>query len=352
MEEVKHYEKKIFDLRQLLEISRALNSTLDYQYLIQAVLDMCLAQAQTLTAGLFLTPEMDAEVLLPVNSSKGIDLPQEMMSNYSIPITAPFIAHIERGKHTLTITDLEKLCSDDDGYTKMFQRLGAELLVGMITRGKILGLIFLGDKLTKEAYSSEERDFLTDLASLSGIAVSNARLYERATTDQMTSLKNHAYFQSALREEREKANKRKTELAIFFADVDKFKDFNDTYGHQAGDLVLQSVAKSLEKSIRKGDLAARYGGEEFCAILPGTNKESALRIAERFRKAVEEMEVKHKNKKLHITTSVGVATFEPTTDHRHNSFFIERADKALYACKKNGRNQVQSYHPKMDSADN
>ena len=257
MENLRTYEKKVFDLRQLLEISRALNSTLDYYYLIQAVLDMCLAQAQTLKAGLFLTPNMDSETLLPVSISKDFELPPSKSKFYQIDTNAEFINFLKNEKeHTLSMQKMLELFPQDS-HIKIFQRLGVELVIGMVTRGAVLGIIFLGEKITGESYSPDECSFLSDLASLSGIAVTNARLYDRATIDQMTGLKNHAYFQSALRQECDKARKRHSNLAILFTDVDHFKSFNDTHGHQAGDNVLKSVAKVLKDCTRKNDLAAR-----------------------------------------------------------------------------------------------
>ena len=275
MDNLRTYEKKVFDLKQLLEISRALNSTLDYYYLIQAVLDMCLAQAQTLKAGLFLTPDMDSELLLPVSISKDFELPPQKSKFYQIDSNAEFINFLANEKeHSLSMQKMLELFPGDP-HIKIFQRLGVELIIAMLTRGKILGIIFLGEKITGESYSSEECSFLADLASLSGIAVTNARLYDRATADQMTGLKNHAYFQSVLRQECDKARKRQSSLAILFTDVDHFKNFNDTYGHQAGDNVLKAVAKVLQKCTRKNDMAARYGGEEFCVVMPGTNREGS-----------------------------------------------------------------------------
>ena len=347
MENLRTYEKKVFDLKQLLEISRALNSTLDYYYLIQAVLDMCLAQAQTLKAGLFLTPDMDAEELLPASISKDFELPPQKSKFYQIDLNAEFIRYLKDEKeHAI---DMEKMLKifPKDPHLKIFQRLGVELIITMLSRGQILGLIFLGEKITGESYTEEECSFLSDLASLSSVAVTNARLYERATVDQMTGLKNHAYFQSVLRRECEKAKKRASSLSILFTDVDHFKGFNDTHGHQAGDEVLKSVAKVLRKCTRKNDLAARYGGEEFCIIMPGTEQKGALHIAERVRSSVEAMELSYKKSKLKITTSVGIALFDPKKDGKGTSALIERADKALYACKKNGRNQVQLYKASM-----
>ena len=352
-EEIQQYEKKIYDQRQLIEISRALNSTLDYEYLIQAVLDICLAHVQTLEAALFLTPDMDADVMTLVPGAKGFDL-NEDPETYTILVDSPLIRFFEANPtKSLTLVELEDKVPEARTTTiEMLRVLGVELIVPLRAKGKVNGLIVLGEKAVGGNYEDGERSFLVDLASLGGIAVENARLYERATVDMMTGLKNNAYFQSRTKEEREKALKRKTPLAIMFTDVDKFKNFNDTHGHQAGDEVLKSVARILIESARKSDFAARYGGEEFCIVMPGANQEIAMQLAETIRKTIEDMVVIHEDKEMRVTTSIGVALFDPEQDARTNKNLIERADKALYACKRGGRNQVQIYRKELETADN
>lgn len=340
-DEFQQYEKKIYDQRQLIEISRALNSTLDYQYLINAVLDICLAQVQTLQAALFLTPDMDADSLFLTGDAKGFEL-NRPVSEFSIPLDSPLIHYFEEKSRALTFEEIDESFASCPSK-EILREMGAELVVPMRAKGKIIGVIVLGPKAVGGEYLESEKNFLADLASLGGIAVDNARLYERATVDMMTGLKNHAYLQSRLREEREKALRRKTHLAFILTDVDRFKLFNDTYGHQAGDEVLRSVARVLMQQARPSDVAARYGGEEFCMILPGADAAKAMEIGEAFRAGVESTIVHHEGKELRVTVSAGIALFDPVLDARTNKAIIERADRALYACKDRGRNRVILY---------
>lgn len=344
-DEIQHYEKKIFDLRQLLEISRALNSTLDYEYLIQAVLDMCLAQVQTLSAALFLTPEMDSDSISLVDGFKGFDL-QKAFEDYQISLDSPLLEHFEQYNKAQSIEEIEKNLGNIPS-TDLIREMGAELVVPVKAKGKIMGLIVLGEKVVGGEYPDAERTFLVDLASLGGVAVDNARLYERATVDMMTSLKNHAYFQSKFKEDRERAIRRKLPLALLLTDIDKFKVFNDTHGHQAGDDVLKEVANVLIQSARPQDTPARYGGEEFCIVMPGADKEKALEMGEKIRSTIEQMVVMHEGKEMKVTISVGVALVDPDQDLKTNKTMIERADRALYACKDGGRNQVQLFKDGM-----
>ncbi len=347
-DEIQHYEKKIYDQRQLIEISRALNSTLDYQYLIQATLDICLAQVQTLQAALLLTPDMDSDSLVLVGGYKGFELNQPEEA-YSVPIDSPLVQFLENYGKSLTLGEIEEKVTKNS-HLHMLRAMGVELVVPLKAKGKVIGLILLGEKAVGGEYPDSERSFLVDLASLGGIAVENARLYERATVDMMTGLKNHAYFQSRMKEERERALKRKLPLSLLLTDVDKFKTFNDTHGHQAGDEVLKAVARVLMDGVRKSDFAARYGGEEFCAVLPGADEATALIIAEEMRSKVEAMVVIHDGKEMRVTMSIGVSTFDPEKDARTNKAMIERSDKALYACKHGGRNQVKAFAPEMETA--
>lgn len=341
-EEILNYEKKIYDQRQLIEISRALNSTLDYKYLINAILDMCLAHVQTLSAGLFLNTEIDSEEITLISDYKGFDLFYSL-ENYKIPVDSKFVQFFETNTKAYTLKELVNFLFNDN-YITLLKQMGVHLVVPMKAKGKILGFIILGEKIDGKEYLESEKNFLVDLASLGAIAVDNAKLYERATTDLMTGLKNHAYFQNRLKEEREKSLKRGTSLYLLLTDVDKFKSFNDTYGHQAGDEVLKSVAKVLQSFAKGTFFAARYGGEEFCLVLTGLKEDNdAIKIAEEYRSKVEEMVVRYEGRDLKVTVSVGIAKFDPNLDARTNKNLIERADKALYECKKRGRNRVLFY---------
>jgi diguanylate cyclase (GGDEF)-like protein/PAS domain S-box-containing protein len=162
----------------------------------------------------------------------------------------------------------------------------------------------------------------------------NAQLEALATTDGLTGLKNHRAFQEFLEHSFQQAARYKVPLSVLLLDVDKFKQYNDTFGHPAGDEVLKRVGQLLQEQARTSDFVARYGGEEFVLILPQTNREGALIMAERLRTAIETSEWPQRA----ITTSIGVATFTPNMKTR--AVMIAEADAALYRSKQNGRNRV------------
>ena len=172
----------------------------------------------------------------------------------------------------------------------------------------------------------------------------NRQLQEMANRDGLTGLYNHRYFHEQLSKDFLRARRYHEFLSCVLLDIDYFKKFNDTYGHQTGDVVLSTLARVIEDSIRDSDLAARYGGEEFALILYHTDGPGAFHVAERLRQTVESHEVRDKDNVLHVTISVGVSTF-PSEKIRDSKELIECADKALYKAKENGRNRVESYSP-------
>ncbi|MVS98044.1 diguanylate cyclase [Devosia marina] len=160
--------------------------------------------------------------------------------------------------------------------------------------------------------------------------------------DPLTKIANRKSFDEGLADAIAAAADGGTPLCLMLLDIDYFKNFNDTYGHQTGDQVLRLVAMTLKSNIKGKDLAARYGGEEFVAVLPSTDLDGAVIVAENIRKAIQAKELlkRSTNEKLgRITASFGVAAFTPQDNAMS---LIERADRCLYAAKRAGRNRVVS----------
>ena len=160
--------------------------------------------------------------------------------------------------------------------------------------------------------------------------------------DPLTKIANRKSFDEGLETAVAEAQSGHQPLCLLIADIDHFKTFNDTYGHQTGDQVLRLVAMTIKSNIKGKDLAARYGGEEFVAILPSTDLEGAVIVAENVRRAIQAKELlkRSTNEKLgRITASFGVAAFRPSDTP---SSLLERADRCLYAAKHAGRNKVVS----------
>ena len=175
----------------------------------------------------------------------------------------------------------------------------------------------------------------------------NRILDHLANFDGLTGVYNHRYFQNALDQELNRSVRNESEISLIIIDIDHFKRFNDTYGHQAGDFVLVSFARTLKKRLRNYDILARYGGEEFAIILPETNSDEAMAVAKKLRTAVINQTFSDQNGDHKVTASFGVTTVQPALDvHFNKSTFVSQADKALYEAKDKGRDRVVAYSPK------
>jgi diguanylate cyclase len=159
-------------------------------------------------------------------------------------------------------------------------------------------------------------------------------------TDQLTSLANRKYFDAALAQGISEAAAKSEPLSLLMADIDHFKTFNDRFGHLTGDQVLRLVALSVKQNVKNSDIAARYGGEEFVIALPNTPLDAASAIADQIRRSVmtKELMKRSTGERLgRVTISIGVAALRPEDNA---PLLIERADRCLYAAKRNGRNKV------------
>lgn len=175
------------------------------------------------------------------------------------------------------------------------------------------------------------------------LAQANKRLAELAIHDGLTGLYNHRHFQERLDQEVKRADRYNRKVALLMLDLDHFKHFNDTYGHQEGNEALRTIAELLTAHVRQVDIVARYGGEEFAVIVPieGDSDEAGV-VAERIRQIVETTDVTPLDADIpRLTISIGYATYP--TDAGDRNELIARADEALYVAKARGRNCVVNY---------
>lgn len=329
-------EKQIFDLKQLLEISKSLNSTLDYSILIDSILYTCMAQLKVLKAGLFAKKNLDAEGFCLHRNNKGFDI--DHASEYHLSESHGLIRLMSRDYACYTIEEIADRLGNLEGLESVVS-LNPVLLVPLKTKGTVNGIIVLGDRIDDEAFDAYEREYALNIASFASIAINNAFLFEMTTTDMMTKLKMKHYFYTVLQERLAASAERKQSLALIMLDIDHFKKFNDSHGHACGDVVLKRVAQCVQDKVRSDDVAARYGGEEFVVLLSDTDLADAVAVAERIRSAVEAMETEYEGHTLRVTLSAGVAVYNPDRDIEMK-VFIDRADNALYLSKRNGRNRV------------
>lgn len=214
---------------------------------------------------------------------------------------------------------------------------------GSFEINKLLSL--LNGVANRLATSREINDANLDLTETNlDLTEYNHKLEQLSRTDALTNISNRRYFDETLEAETRRQSRQGTPLTLMICDIDFFKQYNDSYGHQAGDACLQQVASSINSSFSRvgGDLVARYGGEEFAVILPNVDKTNALILAEKMRENIEKLALEHNASSIAsvVTLSIGVTTLEPNMN-ASISVIIKNADDALYSAKAAGRNNVQ-----------
>ena len=213
------------------------------------------------------------------------------------------------------------------------------VVIPLRRQDQVIGVIYLDNSNRSHCFKERHEPFLETFAAHTSIALHNAQLYKRAITDDLTGLYTRQYIDERLAQELERARRYRRPFSILMVDLDHFKYINDTYGHSAGDLVLQIVSNILKKQLRDTDVAGRLGGEEFIVILGETLVEGAKNFAERVREKIENQRIRKDGTIIDVTASIGVACYQA----RHSDQvqrLIDDADKALYRAKENGRNQV------------
>ena len=233
----------------------------------------------------------------------------------------------------------------DQRYIASIDGIVSELSIPLIVDNEVIGVL---DVQTSEenAINKYDLNLLMNVASQIAITVAHvvyvAKVEHQAVTDGLTGLYNYRYFYNCIDQEYKRAVRYNRPLSLLMLDIDYFKNYNDTYGHVMGDLILKNIAKMIKNNVRDVDTVVRYGGEEFAVILPETFEKEAYDIAERIRAAVEKDKVQLEDggNSVGVTVSIGVAgSGEAESYHQ----LIHFADEALYAAKNADRNCVRIY---------
>lgn len=281
-----------------------------------------------------LTPDFNFLLLSYFNSGK-IDAIEDV---YLIPINFPYLYSLLqlKVKASLVVPILIYDSSQESNSTN-----------------QVWGLLMAHQCYQPRHWEVWEINLLEELATQIAIALQQAELYEQlqiayqglqqlVIQDGLTGLANRRHFDRVLYQEWNRLRREGSPLSLLLLDIDYFKQYNDSYGHLAGDFCLQEVAQVLQNIVqRSSDLVARYGGEEFAVILPNTQTSEAVEVAERIREQVEALQIPHRESEVsnYVTMSIGVATLIPI-EHLTPQIVIHTADQALYQAKQNGRNSI------------
>ncbi len=210
--------------------------------------------------------------------------------------------------------------------------------IPMVVYDEVIGVINVTNKKEGKEFTNQDIKMLKAIADQAAVAVNKAQLWDMAVTDSLTGLYVRRYFMVKLQEEIHRAERYKKVISVIMVDLDRFKNINDTYGHDAGDRALESISQFLKKNIRDVDAIARYGGEEFVMLVPDADKEAAFGLAERLREELAGIKLDNLPP---ITVSLGIATFP--TDGTEVEELIRKADAAMYEAKRAGRNNSVKY---------
>jgi len=227
--------------------------------------------------------------------------------------------------------------------------LEPEIIFPITSPYNLYGLILVGGKSPEGQYTDMELVFMRRLVLFVSNAIKSHLQYENSLYDLKTGLYNHDFFMSRVNEEISRTRRDECTSSVIVIDVDKFKHFNDTYGHIAGDQVLRSMGQVIKQSIRSVDVPSRFGGEEFTILLPHADANTAWLVAERLRTNVMKMKVDWETPLSEVTISLGIFSFGNKDSHMTTNDIIRRADEAMYASKIAGRNRTTSWQPDMNS---
>lgn len=327
------------DLSSAMKVSEAITSEMMLERLLQKIMHMSLTNAGAQRGYLILDTDDELTIEASEDADKNESLVMQSMAlkdcNDICHAIVNYVQH--SGKDVVLGNALDEGPFTDDPYI-MNKKCKSILCSPFMHKGHLAGILYMENNLSTNAFTPERLNMLRMFSAQAAISIENARLFELATTDGMTKLYVHRYFQLLLDKEIKRSSRHNKKFSLIMMDIDNFKSFNDTYGHQLGDEVLKNVAQVAKKNTRAEDVSARYGGEEFVVILPEADTRQAMIAAEKIRASVAALEIPYEDKKLHVTISLGVSTYPEHASEKEA--LIHAADNALYTSKRNGKNCV------------
>ncbi|MBN1897965.1 MAG: diguanylate cyclase, partial [Spirochaetes bacterium] len=324
----------------VLDTSRYLSSILDLDELLDKIMTRTIELVGAERGILFLYPEeKEARKKLQIRVMKNVG--KREIEGEGFGMSWSIIEKVEDQKKPLIIEDAGTDAQFKGQVSVVRYGLKSIICAPIMSRGEMLGVIYLDNRLVSGLFSQEDLMVLDLVSGQAGVSIENARLYRRAVTDGLTGLYNRIFFDNYLMQSVEQAEKYNKALSLVIIDIDHFKNFNDEYGHQAGDLIITFVSDVIKEQTRKSDIPCRYGGDEFVLILPETDIKGARITAEKIWSMIKDNSVLYNMGKkvieLKVTLSIGISQLEEGQDRLA---FLEKADKALYEAKEKGRDSI------------
>ena len=321
-----HMERNLAELNTLQQTSSRINSTLNLEEVFSLTIDVIKGTMGVAVVGLFLLKDNDLELA----AQSGLEDNDELIE---FAKDTGFEA-IEESKTIINNNIAEKFSC----FGQLF--LNSALTVPIKIRNEFIGIIFSGQTQINSVFQAEDRKFINILSNQVAIGIENARMYKEmeqlAIRDGLTKVYNHSYFQKQLSAKIKKAKEKDLNFGLLLLDIDNFKYFNDQYGHQVGDKILQKLANELKELTRTSDLLARYGGEEFVIISSNVTAHEIKKLGRRINSQIRRMKVNYEGQIFQITISIGGSIYETNKTKKE---LIKEADNALYKAKEKGKDQ-------------
>lgn len=328
------------ELATLVEIGKALTSTLSREDVLNVVMEKVSLLLHSEIWSLLLADEQTGEMTFEIAVSPAEDKLKGLRLKKGEGI-AGWVA--EHGQ-SLLISDVKS----DPRFSRQVDEATAYqtrsiICVPLKSKNRILGVIELINTEDESTFSEQDLPILETIADYVAIAIENALFFEKINqliiTDDLTELFNSRHFNELIDYEYERARRYGSPLSLVFFDLDHFKVINDTHGHLVGSRILSEIGGLVKRYTRRVNLAARYGGDEFVMLLPSTDKEGAIKMAQDLLEIIRNYQFKADNgEAINLSASFGVSTFPDDTEDKKE--LLRLADKAMYVIKESGRNAV------------
>ncbi|MCF8111512.1 MAG: diguanylate cyclase [Desulfobacteraceae bacterium] len=331
------------DLTTVMKASQAISSEIVLDSLLQNIMQISVVNAGAQRGFLILeTDGRPAIVAAEDTKRRDIVVSKALEIDKCEDIAVSIVNYVWRSHESVILANAcEKGAFKNDPYIRE-NLCRSVLCMPILNKGRLTGVLYMENNLTPNAFTEERLEILGAIVSQAAISIENARLFEQATTDGLTRLYVHRYFHFLLEKELERSRRYGRPCSLLIMDIDDFKHFNDTHGHQPGDEVLKQVADAIRKNTRTSDIAARYGGEEFVLVLPETDIDEAVVVAGKIRVLVENIKIETREPARGVTISIGAAVCPAHAQNKDE--LISAADKALYVSKRSGKNRVSVSH--------
>lgn len=332
--EIKHHEERLLRYMVLKDVAEALTTTLTLEDIAKLIIERTMGTLKKSGRSLLFLVDMEKQELMlsasqgaaKVRAKKG-DIFDLWVLKHSLPLIVEDVSKDFRFSSTAV-----------NGSKESIRSL---IITPLLSGNKVIGLLRV-DSEQAGLYTQDDLRLLDIIGGLGAVAIQNSFLYswiqDLAIRDSLTGLFVRRYFLKRFQEEIQRAARKGAHLSLLMLDIDRFKWYNDKFGHATGDLVLKHITAKISSALQEGDIVSRYGGEEIAILLAGSEKAKAVKIAESIRKKIEDEPLIIRREKYGVTVSIGVSSYPE--DAVIDQDLVRIADSRLYNAKESGRNRT------------